>query len=92
VSGSAELALTVAVERLCGLVEDLRDRLDVLGRSSAHGPVDLLTAEDVAHALGISPRTLRRERQRRGFPKPVRGRGRPRWRRREIEAYLERAR
>ena len=85
-------ALVAVVGELREVVQDLRIELASLRGSSPRGDVDLLTAEDVAHALGISPRTLRRERQRRAFPKPVRGRGRPRWRRRDILAYMERAR
>lgn len=88
----AQDALITALDRLRGAVEDLRDRLEHLGRPSPAASVDLLDSDQVADELGISPRTLRRERKRRAFPAPVRGRGRPRWRRKDILAYVERAR
>ena len=88
----AEVALTAAVERLCGLVEDLRVRLEHLGPPSPGVPVDLLDADAVARTIAVSPRTLRRLRARRGLPRPVRGPGPLRWRRRDLEAYLERVR
>ena len=89
---SAHDALIAALDRLRVVVEDLRDRLEHLGRPSPPVLTDLLDAEAVAQMIGVSERTLRRERKGRAFPKPVKGRGCPRWRRRDIEVYLERAR
>jgi predicted DNA-binding transcriptional regulator AlpA len=81
--------LCVAIERLCGLVEDLRSVVETMRQPSPGVGVDLLTAEDVARAIGVSERTLRRLRSRRDFPKPLRGPGPLRWRRSTVLAYLE---
>ena len=84
--------LEAVADRLESLAEDLRSQLDDLRLSSLHGPVDqreLLAIPDVAKMLGMGERSLRRLRKRRGFPKPVKGPGRLRWRRSEVTAWME---
>jgi predicted DNA-binding transcriptional regulator AlpA len=87
-----DAALTAAVADLREVVRDLRSVVESLRPGSAAGGVDLLNFDDVARTVGVSPRTLRRLRSRRDFPKPIRGPGPLRWRRRDIQAYLESAR
>ena len=49
----------------------------------------LMTAKQVAQHLGCDQRTARRWRQTRGFPAPIKvGRSR-RWRRRDVERWIE---
>jgi predicted DNA-binding transcriptional regulator AlpA len=49
----------------------------------------LLSPTGVAELLGCNPRTLRRWRQQRGFPRPISMGRSGRWRRAEIERWLE---
>ena len=78
--------LEVAIERICGLLEDLRSELATLRESS---PAAVVDADGVARMLGVGERTLRRLRATRNFPRPIRGPGPLRWRRRDSERYLE---
>ena len=78
--------LEVAIERLCGLVEVLRSELALLRPSS---PPTVVDADGVARMLGVGERTLRRLRATRNFPRPISGPGPLRWRRRDIERWLE---
>jgi predicted DNA-binding transcriptional regulator AlpA len=56
----------------------------------AHVLPELMTADDVAHVLRVSRRTVFRLRQRGDLPRPVElGRGVVRWRTSEIAAYVE---
>ena len=86
-----EARLDAVVGDLRQVVEDLQRELAVLRGSSPRGDVDqLIGPADVARMLGVGTRTLRRERKRRDFPRPVRGSGRrPRWRYAAIARYLE---
>ena len=87
-----ELArLTVEVDRLTELVGSLRMHVADLRKAGPHADVSslLLSATGVAQLVDVSPRTLRRIRKERGFPKPVKGPGHPRWRRRDIEKWIE---
>ena len=82
-------ALIAVVAELREVVRDLRSELALLRQPSPGGDVDLLTADGVASTIGVSERTLRRLRARRGFPRPMRGPGPLRWRRRDLERWLE---
>ena len=52
----------------------------------------LLTAQQVADMLGINVRTLREWRHAGKFPKPTTLGRSPRWRRRDVDAWLAKAR
>ncbi|MHC4997120.1 MAG: helix-turn-helix transcriptional regulator, partial [Planctomycetota bacterium] len=82
-----------AADDLKDVVESLRSELANLRETSPRGPVDthaLLSPPEVASMLGVSTRTLRRLRHQRRFPRPFRGVCvRPRWRFKDILAYLE---
>lgn len=85
-------SLDATMAELRDVVRDLRSVVESLRPTSPGVGVDLLSAEDVARAIGVSERTLRRLRSRRDFPKPLRGPGPLRWRRAAVQAYMERAR
>jgi hypothetical protein len=71
-------------------LKDLQMEVAALREQRAHGPVDgLIGIERVCEILDVEPRTLRRIRAGRGFPKPVKRKGRPKWRRRDIVKYAE---
>src|SRR5262245_19983151 len=74
-------------------VQDLRVGLADLRPSRPHVVVpngsELLTATRVAELLGIDVRTLRRMRHEGRAPKPVRGKGPLRWRRSDVEHWLQ---
>lgn len=83
-------AILAALAALQQSVEMMRNELADLRQSSAHAPVDRLVGiQETCRLLAVGPRTLRRLRAGRGFPKPVPGKGRPRWRRRDIVKYSE---
>jgi predicted DNA-binding transcriptional regulator AlpA len=84
-----DTALTAAVADLREVVRDLRSVVETLRPASPGVDVDLLSFDQVAGAIGVSPRTLRRLRARRGFPRPLGGPGPLRWRKRSIESWLE---
>lgn len=75
---------------------DLRNGLAVIAPS---GPArtggepavkpDLMTAQEVADALRIDVRTLRRKRREGTVPKPLRGKGPLRWSRTAVMAWIE---
>ena len=50
---------------------------------------ELLGARELAALLAINARTLRRWKQEGRIPKPLRGKGPPRWRRSAIDQWLE---
>ena len=87
-----DAALTAAVADLREVVRDLQSVVETLRPGCPVGGVDLLNFDEVARTIGVSPRTLRRLRSRRDFPKPVRGPGPLRGRQAAVRAYLERAR
>ena len=74
-------------------VQDLRLGLGDLGQSSPDVVMpngsELLTAAQVAGLLGVGVRTLRRMRHAGRAPKPVRGSGPLRWRRADVEQWLQ---
>lgn len=85
-------ALTAAVADLREVVRDLRSELASLRQPSPAAvvaPKPYLTAAETALELGIGERSLRRLRAARGFPRPLKCRGPLRWRRRDIERWLE---
>ena len=91
----ADARLEAIVDRLAEVAEDLRSQLDHLRASSLHVPVDeheFLTVAEVVEMLSVGERTLRRLRARRGFPKPVRGPGKLRWRRADLVRWMEKSR
>ena len=92
---TAETRLDALADRFETLAEDLRSQLDHLRASSLHGPVDeheFLTVAEVVEMLSVGERTLRRLRARRGFPRPVKGQGRLRWRRADLVRWMGRGR
>ena len=79
-----------ALQGVQAALKDLQMEVAALREQSVHGPVDgLVGIERVCEILDVGPRTLRRLRAGRGFPKPVTKTGRPKWRRRDIVKYLE---
>ena len=83
-------AVVAALTALQGEVQMMRIELADLREQSLHGPMDgLIGIKGVCELLDVSDRTLRRIRAVRGFPKPVKGKGRLRWRRGDIVRYLE---
>jgi predicted DNA-binding transcriptional regulator AlpA len=84
-------ALAAEVAELRVITQDLRSALASISASSPGGvvaPKPYLTAAEVARELGVGERTLRRLRAARGFPRPIRGPGPLRWRRRDIDRYV----
>ena len=85
--------IETVVGELREVVQHLRSELAILRGAGPHPRVArsaLLSPPDVARMLDVSPRTLRRLRKDRRFPRPVRGTGRrPRWRYFSITRYLE---
>ena len=80
------------------VAEDLRSGLADLGGASPHatvptqpvaGPDALLDAKQVAAMFGVGVRTLRRWRHDDRLPKPLKLEGRLRWRRADVERWLE---
>lgn len=90
-----ESRLDAVTERLETLAEDLQSQLEHLRASSLHVPVDeheFLTIAEVVEMLSVGTRTLRRLRAQRGFPRPVKGPGKLRWRRADLVRWMGRAR
>lgn len=92
----SELARDAMQPLLAAAVDDLEARLtarlEELVRPPAEAP-SLLGPEDVAAYLGVTPRTVRRLVADRGFPAPFRiTPGTARWRREDVDAWLERRR
>lgn len=85
-------ALATAVAELREVVRDLRSELAVLRVGSPSvvvAPKPYLTAAETALELGVGLRSLRRLRAARGFPKPIKGPGPLRWKRRDIDRWVE---
>jgi predicted DNA-binding transcriptional regulator AlpA len=74
---------------------DLRNGLAVIAQSGPAATVDpatnqaLMTAAEVADALRIDIRTLRRKRSEGTAPKPLRGKGPLRWSRTAVQSWIE---
>ena len=83
----SDIEIEAVISRLCDVVRDLRSELAVLRRSSPRGNVELLSAKELARTLGVSLRTLRRLRQQRRFPRPVKG-VRLRWRCGDVARWM----
>lgn len=78
------------------VAEDLRNGLAVIAPSRPDGArgepavnQGLMTASEVADALRIDIRTLRRKRSEGKAPKPLRGKGPLRWSRSVVESWIE---
>lgn len=72
----------------------IRAEMHMMRAEHQHAKTDhaLITPSELAATLGVDARTLRRMRAAHELPAPVEVRGRPRWKRREIEAFLARMR
>lgn len=94
----AQAAQLVAQDLRSGLA-DLGDGMACVGRAgggaSGDPPVNscsssaLLDARELSAQLGINLRTLRRWRHEGRAPKPLRGKGPLRWRRTDVERWLQ---
>jgi hypothetical protein len=80
------------------VAEDLRNSLAYLreaGPAGSGGEAavnhDLMTAEELAGALRIDIRTLRRRRHQGRIPKPLRGKGPLRWSRAAVARWMQEA-
>ena len=83
-------AILAALDGVQKALKDLQIEVAALREQGAHGPVDgLVGIQETCRLLDVGPRTLRRLRAGRGFPKPLPGKGRPKWRRRDIARYAE---
>ena len=75
------------------LAQDLRSGLADLSALSPSVPVDhadaLLSATELAKLLSIDSRTLRRWRHQGRAPKPLKGQDPLRWRRSDVERWIE---
>lgn len=87
----ARAALAVAEDLRNGLAAGA-DSEPVGAGGEAAVKSDLMTAAEVAEALRIHPRTLRRKRHQGKAPKPIRGKGPLRWRRSDVDRWLEEGR
>jgi predicted DNA-binding transcriptional regulator AlpA len=91
---AADLRLLAEVAtRLAG---NLETRLADLAQSRPAGTSgepavkpDLMTAQEVADALRLDIRTLRRKRKEGKAPKPLRGKGPLRWSRPTVQSWIE---
>ena len=87
--------LDALADRFGALVEDLAIQLDALRDMSPGVPVEeheFMTIAELVEMLSVGERTLRRLRARRGFPRPVKGPGKLRWRRADLVRWMERGR
>jgi len=79
------------------IASNLRDGLAELGVLVPHRVMDsnappvaeTLTATQLAELLGVNLRTLRRMRHEDRAPKPIRGEGALRWRRADVERWMQ---
>ena len=78
-------------EHLGHLEQRLAERLDGLGQRPVRETApSLMTLRELASYLRLSPRTVQRMAAENELPPPVRiTRGRPRWRRADVDAWLD---
>ena len=88
--------LDALAQAASALAADLRNGLAVIAESRPAGArgepavnQGLMTAAEVANALRIDIRTLRRKRSEGRAPKPLRGKGPLRWSRASVERWIE---
>lgn len=84
--------LLCAIQRLTAVTENLANAVAALRRSEAHGETmtaTLLDANDLAKILGADVRTVRRWVREGEAPPPIRIGGTLRWRKADVERWLE---